>query len=222
MTKTLAILAIMLVALCTTSIILVHTVHAQTLKNAQTQLTRAERTIAPIVTRGAQRALGIEQTLDNGDRSHVLPAQLRDFLRSTKELTAMRDQLRDALETYLDAVDDKLAAFDHELASIHDEHTLRTLRALREETALSAEQQRQAGHETFVQIVNVLAQGADLEHAANCVIIAEELHQQQTNIAEHIAEAKQQAAAYAERSHELLNKLASIDTNAFTAPSSDE
>ena len=53
----------------------------------------------------------------------------------------------------------------------------------------------------------VLAQGGDLQHAARCVTLADELQVQGTDLEAQVQRAKDQAASYARVSNTLLAKL---------------
>jgi hypothetical protein len=182
------------------------TVRAQTVEQASANLSKTERDLRTTAASTGAQANAIKQGLASPDHSQ-LPSELQDFNRSTQRLVTLRADLGKDISTYQAACNEKLDTFDQERAAITDAQTQRSMNVLRRHTEQDMNERLAAARATLDHLDTVIAKGADLEHAAKCVLIAEELHTHGTDIDAQLKTAKEQAATYAKVTNGLLARI---------------
>ncbi|HEY4362509.1 MAG TPA: hypothetical protein VGN17_16165 [Bryobacteraceae bacterium] len=182
-------------------------VSAASIEGATKNLNHAQADVRQAATTARAQATTISNTLDHPDQTPALPSELQDFSRSTDRLTTMRERLRQAITDYQAAYHARLAEFDKERAAINNPSTQRSMSILRRHTEDDMTERVNNATSTLDQLDTVLAQGADLQHAAQCVIIANDLHQHGEDLDNQLRDAKTQATAYAATTTSLLARI---------------
>jgi hypothetical protein len=180
------------------------TARAQNVERAATAMSTTEERIATQVGKSAASAKAVEQELATPDQ---LPQELTEFGRTTGRLRQLSQDLANDIGAYETAHAATMAEFDQQLQAIKDQGTRRHMDRLRTRAQRQATEQIQAARSALDTLQTVLAQGADLQHAARCVQLADELRVHADELATQVATAKDQATAYARLSTTLLAKL---------------
>jgi predicted nucleic acid-binding Zn-ribbon protein len=179
--------------------------HAQTVEAATNAIKRDQKELRETATMTRAQATQLGTDLD---RQHAaLPSELEDFNRSTQRLTTLREHLRADIADYQSAYTTRLAEFDTERAQITNPTTQRTIAVLRRHTDDDMNERVQNANSTLDTLDNVLAQGSDLQHAAQCVIIANDLHTNGEDLDQQLKEAKTTANTYATTTTNLLARI---------------
>ena len=131
-----------------------------------------------------------------GEHEDAVPGRLQDFLRSTNRLTALRDHLKEDLTAYDHAAASALSMFDKEASGINDPVVMKNMTLLRRKTQEDHAERQQSANETITLLDYVLAKGNDLAHAANCVMIANDLHTKGELVNEQTSDARRSAVTY--------------------------
>jgi len=181
-------------------------VRAQTVEEANATITKTERDLRTTATSTATQAAGIQQGLSSSNHAG-LANELQDFNRLNDHLMNLRAELAKDIDEYKTAYTDKLAAFDLERSCITDPATQRSMDVLRRHTEQDMNERVMAAKATLEQLDNVLTKGADLEHAAKCIIIAEELQTHGQDVDAQLKAAKEQANNYAKLTNNLLARI---------------
>ena len=189
--------------------------HAQTVEQASKNLARTEMNLRTAANSTVASANAMKQEQSSPERASSLPKELQEFDLNTKRLTTQRDNLNKDLDDYAAAYQQKLQAFDAENAAIVDEATKRTIAALRRELEQTVQDSLTVGRATLMRLDAVLAKGADLQHAAKCVLIAEELDNHGKEMDAQLKAATDQARSYTTITNTLLARLntAAASTN---------
>lgn len=187
-------------------------VSAQSVEEASARLARTEGKLAAAVTESAQRAGALAAQIESPDGLDRVPAELQEFVRSTERLVQLRDDLEKDIAAYDAARMAKLAEFESELKQIQDSGTRRHMERLRSRSVRHTTDQLQRARTALDTLHAVLNQGSDLQHAARCVQLAEELQLQGNDLLDQVARAKQQVATYERLSKTLLAKLTTNTT----------
>jgi len=177
---------------------------AQDVDQANAALAKTEHRLADEVTTSTETAQALEQDFSSPDK---LPAELTEFAKTTERLRQLSEDLGKDVTAYETATTTKLAEFDGELKAIKDSSTRRHVERLRAKAQRQAAERLQTSRSALDDLQLVLAQGGDLQHAAKCVQLADELHIQGNDLDAQVRRAKDQAAAYARLSNTLLAKL---------------
>jgi len=181
-----------------------NTARAQGVERATTALSNTEQRIAAEVGKSTMSAKAVEQELATPEQ---LPQELTEFSRTTTSLRHLSQDLANDIGAYEITHAAKIAEFDQELQAIKDQATHRHMERLRTRAQRQATEQLQSARSALDALQTVLAQGADLQHAARCVQLADELRVHADELATQVATAKDQANAYARLSTTLLAKL---------------
>lgn len=184
--------------------IMPNTARAQGVERATTALSNTEQRIAAEVGKSTMSAKAVEQELATPEQ---LPQELTEFSRTTTSLRHLSQDLANDIGAYEITHAAKIAEFDQELQAIKDQATHRHMERLRTRAQRQATEQLQSARSALDALQTVLAQGADLQHAARCVQLADELRVHADELATQVATAKDQANAYARLSTTLLAKL---------------
>jgi septal ring factor EnvC (AmiA/AmiB activator) len=177
---------------------------AQDVDQANAALAKTEHRLADEVTKSTGTATALEQDFSTPDK---LPGELTEFVTTTDRLRQLSEDLGKDITAYETATTNKLAEFDGELKAIKDTSTRRHMERLRVKAQRQAAERVQISRSALDGLQLVLAQGGDLQHAAKCVQLADELHVQGTDLESQVRTARDQAAAYARLSNTLLAKL---------------
>ena len=177
---------------------------AQDVDQANAALAKTEHRLADEVTKSTGSATALEHDFAAPDK---LPAELTEFATTTDHLRQLSEDLGKDITAYETATTNKLAEFDGELKAIKDSSTRRHMERLRAKAQRQAAERVQISRSALDRLQLVLAQGGDLQHAAKCVQLADELHVQGTDLDTQVRTARDQAAAYARLSNTLLAKL---------------
>ena len=179
----------------------------QTVEAATNNLAHTEATLKDATVDSRAQATQLTNGLTGTDRQAALPQELQEFNRSTERLITLRDQLQTDINEYKTAYNAKIAEFDQENASITDATTQRGMTTLRRRTEQDMTERIDAARSTMDQLGTVLAKGSDLQHAAKCVLIADELHAHGEDLDNQIQMAKQAATQYATTTNGLLARI---------------
>jgi chromosome segregation ATPase len=182
-------------------------VSAASMEGATKNLNHAQSDMRQAATTARAQATAISTTLDHPDQTPALPNELQDFTRTTDRLTTQRERLRQAIDDYKTAYNAKLLEFDKERAQISNPSTQRSMNVLRRHTESDMNDRLQNATATLDQLDTVLSQGADLQHAAQCVIIANDLHNHGEDLDNQLRDAKTQATTYAATTTSLLARI---------------
>jgi len=151
--------------------------------------------------------IAIQQGLNRPDRATTLPKELEEFTTSTERLCSLREHLTNDIREYETTSQEHLALFDNERALINDPITTRSMATLRRHTEEDANDRVTNARATLEQLSTVLTKGADLQHAARCVLLAETFHEQGTTLDTSLRTAKEQATLYASVTNGLLARI---------------
>jgi len=178
-------------------------VHA--MDQASSNLTRTENNLKSAVSTTVRRAQVVEQRAD-GNRT-ALPAALQDFTLSTQRLASLRENLAHDITAYEEARAKKMDEFTKELGDIKDEGTRRAMENLRRHAEEQAAERLALARAALTGLDDTLAQGADLQHAARCVMLADEFNTQGEDLDATVRQAKTQASSYAAVTSDLLARI---------------
>jgi hypothetical protein len=179
-------------------------VHADEVARASTALATTGNNLKEAASTTVEQVATISKDLDRPDQ---LPAELQDFARSTQTLTTLRTTLQQDIQDYEIAYNAKLAEFDQERAQITDPDTNRSMTTLRRRTEQDKNDRLNNAKATLDHLNTVLAKGKDLQHAAQCVLIANNLHQHGEDLDTTIQTAKTEANKYAVTTNGLLARI---------------
>lgn len=183
---------------------------AATVEGADRALARTEHELRSAVEKNGTYAASLEERLGSDDRA-VLPQNLREFLASTDRLSSLRDELCRDIEHLSAASAEKLQEFDRESSQITDPVTRSAMTGLRQSAREHAVARLAAARSAMDLLDRVLAEGRDVQHAAKCVLIADELELRGQQVADRVRQAKDEATSYAKLTTELLSRLTSTD-----------
>jgi hypothetical protein len=182
-------------------------VRAQSVEQANQRLEQTEHQVAIEVTKSATSAKALATDFESADGQDRLPAELAEFVRSTDRLRQLQADLEKDINNYDTARTAKLVEFDTELKLIKDNGTRRHMERLRARSQRHTTEQLQNARTALDTLAAVLNQGTDLQHAAKCVQLADELQLQGNDLATQVVRAKEQIATYNRLSNTLLAKL---------------
>lgn len=188
------------------------TASAQSVEHANQRLEQTEQKLAAEVTKSAQSAKALANDLETTDGPDRLPTELAEFVRSTDRLRQLQADLEKDISNYDVARTAKLAEFDVELKLIKDNNTRRHMERLRARSQRHTTEQLQNARTALDTLQAVLNQGSDLQHAAKCVQLADELQLQGNDLSNQVQRAKEQVATYNRLSNTLLAKLTTNTT----------
>lgn len=191
--------------------VVTRTVRAQSIETAEQDLARTEGALRDTASKTNQQAKTLHDHLATTD-DRVIPADVTEFLKTTRRLERLRDELREDITRLDAATKHTLARFDQERAAITDPITRTAMRALRTQARQEASERLAQAQEALDQLGRVLVQGNDVAHAARCVMLAEELNTTSTALNEHLRRATEQATAYTTMTNDLLGRLTSDST----------
>ncbi|HEY4360271.1 MAG TPA: hypothetical protein VGN17_04860 [Bryobacteraceae bacterium] len=183
------------------------TVRAQTVEAATNNLKRDQNDLRETATMTRAQASQLSRDVENPDKNAALPTELQAFDRTTERLKTLRERLGNDIEDYKTTYTAKLATFDQERAQITNPATQRSINTLRRHTEDDMNERLQNATGTLDTLDRVLAQGADLQHAAQCVLIANDLHTTGNDLDTQLKDAKTQANAYAATTTSLLARI---------------
>jgi hypothetical protein len=178
-----------------------------TVEAASKAITGTENDLKNAVTVTRDQATTLSNGLAAPDRETALPQELQAFNRSTDHLLALRASLRKDLDEYWTAFNVKIAEFDQESSEISDRSTQRTMTALREQTEADRNERITNAQATLDHLDTVISQGASLQHAAKCIIIADELHHHAQDLDQTLRATQQAANQYATTTNSLLARI---------------
>ena len=184
--------------------------HAQSVEQAGAQLSKTEAQLAKVVTKGATDASAVAKELQTPNQPG-LAGQLQEFGRTNDRLKTLQDELTKDITSFEDARTAKLAQLDAELNAIKDPTTRRQMERLRTRAVHQVTERLAAAKATLDTLALVLAQGADLTHAARVVQLAEDLTVQSQDLAAQVQRAKDQATSYAKLTTTLLASLTTTE-----------
>lgn len=182
-------------------------VSAASMEAATKNLDHAQMDLRQNATSARAEASAIGKTVEQPGQAPALPSELQEFGRTTDRLTSQRERLRQAIEDYKTAYTAKLAEFDKERAAITNPATQRSMNVLRRHTEDDMTERISNATATLDQLDTALAQGADLQHAAHCVLIATDLHSHGEDLDQQLRDAKTQATTYAATTTTLLARI---------------
>jgi hypothetical protein len=181
--------------------------HAQPMERASANLQQTQQQLRTAATKATNQVQSIQQGLTSPEPGKELPKELQDFNTTTIRLTKLREDLGRDITEYQTAYNTQLERFDQERAAITDPSTARSMMTLRRHTEQDTTERLEAARATLEHLDSVIAKGADLAHAAKCVLIAEELHTHGTDLDTQLKTAKDQATAYASMTNGLLSRI---------------
>lgn len=187
---------------------------AQSVERATERLDKTEQKLADKVNGSKSTAKALEADLGAPDGQERLPGELAEFGRSTERLHELQAELEKDIASYDTARTAKLADFETELKQINDAGTRRHMERLRARAQHHTTEALQNAQMALDALNSVLAQGTDLQHAARCVQLADELHLQGSDLETQVQRAKEQVASYSRLSNTLLAKLTTSTTAA--------
>jgi hypothetical protein len=183
---------------------------AQNVEQATERLDKTEHQLSAEVKDSNNTAKDVATDLTDGqDR---LPGALAEFGKSTQRLHELRAELAKDIASYDAARNSKLADLDNELKQIKDASTRRHMERLRTRAQHQTTEALQNAQAALASLESVLAQGTDLQHAAKCVQIADELQLQGTDLTNQVQRAKEHVATYSRLSNNLLAQLTTTTT----------
>lgn len=185
---------------------------ALAMERATSNLARTETALQTVVGSTASKAQFIEQHVESGDRT-VLPPALQEFALASQRLAGLREHLTGDLAAYNDARAKKLDEFDKQLASIHDAGTQRAMEQLRRQVEEQSTERAALARSALLGVEAAIAQGADLQHAARCVMLADEFHVQGQELDTQVRQARAQAVRYQAVTADLLSHITNALTN---------
>jgi len=174
---------------------------------ASNAVASTETKLKDAATTTRDQAKQLSDGLAAPDRERALPQQLEDFNRSTERLLTLRDNLRKDIDDYKTAYNTKLGEFDQERNQIADPSTQRTITSLRRQTEQDMSERINNAQATLDHLDTVITQGTSLQHAAKCIMIADELHQHGTDLDQQLQATQQAANTYASTTSSLLARI---------------
>jgi hypothetical protein len=182
-------------------------VHAQTVEQASGKLVKTERDLRNAAEAANNDAAIISQGLSSRDRTTALPKELEDFTLSTQRLVSLRSDLEHDIGAYETAYQSQLVTFDQERSAITDASTLRSMDVLRRHTEQDMHERIMKAKAALGNLDNVLAKGSDLQHAAKCVLIAQDVHAHGEDLDNQLKATWEQAADYRTVTTSLLDRI---------------
>lgn len=174
---------------------------------ASNSVASTETKLKDVATNTREQAKQLANHLNTPDRETALPQELDDFNRSTERLLTLRENLRKDIDDYKTAYNTKLAEFDQERKQIADPSTQRTITTLRRQTEQDMTERINNAQATLDRLDAVITQGTSLQHAAKCIIIADDLHQHGTDLDQQLQLTQQAANTYASTTTGLLARI---------------
>jgi len=178
--------------------------HAAPIAEASAALAKTEERLAKDVATSTEDVRELQQHLATPDQ---LPQDLQAFERTTTRLKALQQDLTRDIAAYETALVAKLTELDQELAAIHDTTTRDQLQRLRDRVETECQERIWTAQEELASLQTVLAQGADLHHAARAVQLANELTNQGETLIAEVQQVNEQATQYASTTATLLATL---------------
>lgn len=184
---------------------------AQAVEQATEHLQKTEHELSAEVKDSTNNANNVANDL-NTDGQDRLPAALAEFGRSTQRLHELHAELAKDISNYDAARTSKLADLNTELQQIKDSGTRRHMERLRTRAQRQTTEAIQNAQNALAALEGVLAQGTDLQHAARCVQLADELQLQGNDLATQVERAKEHVATYNRLTNNLLAQLTTTTT----------
>jgi hypothetical protein len=156
----------------------------------------------------SEKASALGAAISSNDAS--LQERLKEFERSTNRLNRLDNDLQIDLGAYQNAAISALQRFDEQAQGIKDPGMLQKMQLLRQQAEQEQNALMTSATETLALLHNVLAKGNDLQRAANCVIIANELHNEQARMHGELMDARRAANEYQSTTNALLARISTI------------
>ncbi len=183
-------------------------VRAQSVERAERDLTSTEQGLREAASTTNRDAKALQEHLATSDaQNDTLQGDVKEFLKTTKRLAALRDELRQDINELDAATNRTIAQFDQERDMITDPVTKNAMTALRTTARQEANDRRNDARAALSQLDRVLRQGNDVAHAAKCVMLADELHTSTARIDDERRRATEEANSYTTMTNDLLTKL---------------
>lgn len=124
----------------------------------------------------------------------------------------LQQNLVNDLDEYDKAARAALGRIDKEVESITDRDVQRNMQLLRRRALDDQKERENSANETITLLENVRSRGSDLQHAANIIMIAKDLHAQGETMDARIAEARNAATTYQNTTNTLFSKINTVLT----------